>query len=209
MNKLQELAGKYGTDKTKDCHTFANKNYMHRYEYLFSPIREEVEYFLEIGVYGGCSLRVWEEYFPNAKILGLDINPTAKVFETDRIKIFIGSQDDPDTLDAVIEECGGKLNAVIDDGSHLVEHMISSFEYLFPSVTEKGHYIIEDTSTTYRDLTAESQGWPGMHLNNCSHTNDRIKFNEWLLNKLEEIDHKTGTIDSIGLYHQQVAFRKI
>ncbi len=205
---LEELAKKYGTDKTSEGHGFNGKNYMNRYEFLFSPIREKVKSILEIGVLGGASLRVWEEYFPNATIYGLDIEPACKKFETDRIKIFTGSQDDPDVLNSIIKDCGS-LDIIIDDGSHLVEHLMASFEWLFTNVGKGGYYIMEDTGNSYVDLTTIAPMWPGMYHNTCSFTNDRKKFNDWLSNKIQGMDHQTGIIEEISIYCRQVVFKKI
>ena len=37
---------------------------------------------------------MWEEYFTNAKIFGIDINPDCKKLEKENIDIQIGSQND-------------------------------------------------------------------------------------------------------------------
>jgi hypothetical protein len=49
-------------------------NYFKHYHSNFSCIRNNVKKILEIGVDRGESLNLWKEYFPNAEILGLDIN---------------------------------------------------------------------------------------------------------------------------------------
>jgi demethylmacrocin O-methyltransferase len=38
---------------------------------------------------------------------------------------------------------------MIDDGSHLNEHVITPFRTLFPLLAEDGIYVIEDTQTSY------------------------------------------------------------
>ena len=43
----------------------------------------------------------------------------------------------------------GGVDIVIDDGSHVNEHVIKSFRTLFPFLTEGGIYAIEDTQTSY------------------------------------------------------------
>ena len=49
---------------------------------------------MEIGVYHGNSLKVWKDYFPNAEIYGIDIDPSCKKFEDERTKIIICDQND-------------------------------------------------------------------------------------------------------------------
>ena len=65
-------------------------NYPVAYEEMFEPIRNKVQNVLEVGVAGGWSLKIWEEYFPNATIHGVDIDPDTfqdHIAESDRIKM--------------------------------------------------------------------------------------------------------------------------
>jgi hypothetical protein len=117
---------------------------------------------LEIGIggyddpkSGGESLRMWKNYFPNSMIYGIDI-VDKKALEEDRIKIFTGSQDDEFFLNKVVTEAG-ELDIIIDDGSHINEHVIKSFNILFPALKEGGIYVVEDTHTSY--LPSLGQKW--------------------------------------------------
>lgn len=136
---LDALAAKYGTDKRAGIH-----NYTAVYERHFAPIRERAAKVVEIGVLGGASVRMWEEYFPAAQIIGLDIKVVTKRWATSRISIHIADQGKPEDLRRVIAETGGDFDIVIDDGSHLHEHQRISFETLFPAVRSGGLYAIED-----------------------------------------------------------------
>lgn len=128
---------------TKQMH-----NYMPLYHRHFHNVREEVKLVVEIGVQTGRSLKVWKEYFPNATIYGIDIDPECKKHEEDRIKIIIGSQYDENVLDQLPDN----LDIVIDDGSHITEHQIMSFEYLFThKMANRGIYVCEDIG--FRDKT--------------------------------------------------------
>jgi hypothetical protein len=138
------LAIKHGTDKSS-LHHF----YTRYYEQYFSGRRTEVRRLLEIGVRGGCSMKMWKEYFPNAMIFGVDINRNTKQFEDDHTKIFIGSQDDPKFLDDVALASGEPFDIVIDDGSHECKHQIASFLALLKHVRDGGIYVIEDLNTSY------------------------------------------------------------
>ncbi len=48
-------------------------NFTAIYERFLFDKRDSVKKVLEIGVFRGSSVQMWERYFPNAKILGLDI----------------------------------------------------------------------------------------------------------------------------------------
>lgn len=140
---ISQLATKHKSDKGPSCH-----NYTALYESMFAGIREEQLTILEIGVLGGRSLLMWEEYFPNADIHGIDLNPEcAKVDEGNTTTVWIGDQHDPDFLDKITMRLGGGFDIVIDDGSHRVEDQIFTFKRLWPNT--RLIYVVEDTYTSY------------------------------------------------------------
>lgn len=145
---LKMLATIYRTDK------WNGHWYVQHYEQLFRSIRRKPVTLLEIGIggeensrKGGNSLRMWRAHFPKARIYGVDIYDKTP-HDRGRIKTFRGSQADPAFLDAVLREIG-KVDVIIDDGSHLNEHMIFTFQHLFPHLADGGIYVVEDTQTSY------------------------------------------------------------
>lgn len=145
MQKLDKIAKSFGTDKSSEIH-----NYCEKYEKWLPFNRLEPITVLEIGVLRGESLLTWREYFPNAKIVGIDINPDCKHIENPDKNIFIeiGSQDDPLFLQNVCNK-HGKFDLILDDGSHINEHVIKSFQFLIDFVKSEGIYIVEDSVTSY------------------------------------------------------------
>jgi len=137
-NPLEELGAKYLPTKR-------NHNYLPYYWMHFRDIRSEVRNVLEIGVQTDRSIRMWEAFFPNATIYGLDIDPACERLAGGRCKIFIGDQSDRAVLNRVVEGAGGFFDIVIDDGSHRVEHQLASFDQLFPALSDHGIYVVEDT----------------------------------------------------------------
>ncbi len=131
-----------GTDK---CSSLANGwDYLRKYQSLFGHLRDEQFNLIEIGVMAGTSLKMWRSFFPRATIVGLDINPSCKRFAQGRIRVEIGSQDDPEFLARVCAEYPPTI--VIDDGSHMAHHVIYTFERLYPSLLPGGFYVVEDMS---------------------------------------------------------------
>ena len=59
-----------------------------------------------------------------------------KRFEEDNVRICIGSQADKDFL-ADVSETWGPFDIVLDDGSHVMEHQIITFDDAVPPV-ERG-----------------------------------------------------------------------
>jgi hypothetical protein len=135
---LEELGDKY--QPTKRAH-----DYLRHYWTHLRDKRLDVKTVVEIGVESDCSVRMWEEFFPNAVIHGVDIAPECKAFERGRVKIHIGDQGNREFLASVIEKVGGPVDLIIDDGSHKVEHQISTLNWLFPHLSDHGTYVIEDT----------------------------------------------------------------
>lgn len=156
---LHDLGCKYGTDKVNNWHTFNGKSYLQIYEKYFLPKKEEKINILEIGVKGGHSLRTWKEYFPNANICGLDFNPECLAHEEERIEIFVGSQDDPEIIKKIVDKYK-YFDIIIDDGSHINDLIIKSFNLLSPFIKKTGIYIIEDLNCSYEDLSLAG-GWDG------------------------------------------------
>jgi hypothetical protein len=143
--ELSSLATRYGSDKASKCGV---------YERYFNPIRHKELNFLEIGIggyddpkAGGGSLRMWKHYFPKAQIFGIDYYDKS-VHEEARVKIFRGSQDDSGFLN-IVAKAIGRIDVILDDGSHISAHIIKSFETLFPLLGDGGLYIVEDIGTSY------------------------------------------------------------
>lgn len=143
MNYLEELAIKYKTDKKLED---GGHGYTQYYSLFFEPIRFNQLNILELGVREGWSLKMWNEYFPNSLIWGLDNNEEGLCpdkFEEERIRFLLGSQDDQEILLNLVDKSGG-FDIIIDDASHISPLTIKSFEILFPTLKSNGLYVIED-----------------------------------------------------------------
>lgn len=128
------------------------KHYFQIYEQYFNIFKDKPVKLLEIGIYNGASLKMWREYFhKDSTIVGIDIDDNCREFENEQENIYcrIGSQEDGNFLNKIIDEFG-KFDIIIDDGSHIVSHMIASFNYLFiDGLKENGIYIVEDVHTNF------------------------------------------------------------
>ena len=127
--KIDELFNYYGTDKAI---------YAAQYHALFKHIREWPRTLLEIGIgtmipdapenmvnYAGegyspgGSLRAWRDYFPNAQIHGIDIQPDTQFVDEARIHTHLCNSTSHDLVNRFIESQGGiSFDIIIDDGSH-------------------------------------------------------------------------------------------
>jgi|MesohylFT_1024984.scaffolds.fasta_scaffold09545_2 hypothetical protein len=141
-NRLYELGTKYNTDKV------FHHEYHDIYDFFLKQFYNAPGAMLEIGIQNGNSLNMWLELFPNAHIYGMDID---KEYSGERYSVFKGDQSNPHDLQAIrysIRNSQG-LFFINDDGSHIPEHQLLSFNALFPTLVEGGIYIIEDIETSY------------------------------------------------------------
>lgn len=143
--ELFDLCTQFGSDKLLFCPIYE--------DYLINSRNNEINFFeIGIGGYddpnaGGASLRMWEAYFPKANIYALDFYDK-QAHAAPRVKIFKGSQDDEALLTKIAGEIG-RIDVVLDDGSHHSSHVIKSFQVLFPLLASGGLYIVEDVGTSY------------------------------------------------------------
>lgn len=104
---------------------------------------------LEIGTGQGGSSRMWKNYLgAAASVVTVDIREECRAFEGDGVSVRIGSQADKHFLDNLIQEFG-KFDVIIDDGSHVMEHVNASFDHLFPRIADHAIYLVEDLHTAY------------------------------------------------------------
>jgi len=145
MTELTKLANKYKSDKgTKEgsCHAFSEI-----YDKYLFDIKHDILNVLEIGIWDGSSLNMWYDYFPNANIIGLDIEDKRQ-YENDRISCKIIDQSSTDSLEAFVTSCDTLFDFIIDDGSHHMRDQQITFSYFFKLLKPGGIYVIEDLHTS-------------------------------------------------------------
>lgn len=148
VDPLTRLAITHGTDK------FGYHDYTPNYFALFKHLRDRPVRLLEIGVggyqdadRGGESLETWRDFFPEGQITGIDIQKK-EMDLGERVRILQGSQVDADFLSDLVRN-HGPFDIIIDDGSHRNEHVVESFEILFPTLAPGGIYVVEDVQTAF------------------------------------------------------------
>lgn len=125
------------------------KHYFPAYELHFGRFVNRSVVFWEIGCGKGGSLQMWKRYFgPHAQIVGIDVRPECSEFEEDQIAVRIGNQSEVNFLDRLLEEFGTP-DAVLDDGSHEMQHVNATFRHLYPRIDRNGVYMVEDMHTAY------------------------------------------------------------
>lgn len=157
----------YGIAEEVGCCKLFHPDYMHAYWTLLGGLRGERFTLLELGVEAGRSLRLWELAFPLAVIEAADCDPECVTFESDRSRVSIGRQEDPEFLAFLVQRTG-PLTVVIDDASHVPEHQLASLLFLWEYVVPGGWYVCEDFAEPFahgwlRDWSGALPGLAEMH----------------------------------------------
>lgn len=179
-DELSKLASKYGTDKI-------GHHFTREYHRRFKDARTSVQRFLEVGVFKGASLRMWNDYFTQAEIIGLDYFKNqhavlkrnlakdlrqflregndfyAEVRRGDygpRMKVIDANQSDSAAMAAVVQGLseGPAFDIIIEDGSHMMRDQQLNLAQLLPLVKPGGIYVIEDLHTSFQSGYDEPRG---------------------------------------------------
>ena len=117
-------------------------SYIEHYDTLLTPYRNGSTV-LEIGMWKGDSLRMWDEYFNNSVVIGAEIyeERTGGLYLDPNYNVIVHDVTKLSFLE-IIKDIS--LDVVIDDGSHYLHEQIQTFHLLKNKMNEGGIYIIED-----------------------------------------------------------------
>lgn len=156
-----------GTDKV------THHSYWYTYSRYLNHVRDQPIRLLEIGLgcdmaYGpGHSLKLWRDLLPQASISVVEVNATCmehwkdKVVEIGRGQVYVGSQDSDELLTAITTDAAldGLYDVIVDDGSHVGQHVLKAHSKLWHALKPGGIYIVEDLQVS------NSKAWtPDMSL---------------------------------------------
>ena len=132
----------------------ADKSYFHKYTEQFYPLhldsmRFEAETIIEIGIFSGASLKMWSEYFVNARIIGVDFDLGRIQEPIPRTCYRFADQSNRDHLkNALFDISVDSVDLIIDDAMHSMICQQTSLAALFPYVRPGRIYIVEDLQTS-------------------------------------------------------------
>jgi len=205
-NELNRLALIYGTDK------WGQHWYTQHYERYLKPLRSRRLNVLEIGVggydvpfEGARSLRMWKAYFPKSRIVGIDIHDKSGLRER-RIDIRQCDQTDGRALKKLSEEYGG-FDIIIDDGSHINQHVITTFEVLFPLLRPNGIYAIEDTQTACWPTWGGGVHNPASSVAYFKRLVDGLNYSEYPISDYTPTYFDRNVVE-ISFFHNLIIIRK-
>ena len=140
---LRELIDNERTDKN------TSHSYLPIYQSLFEKRAESARRVMEIGIYKGASIKLWNDYFTRAIIHGIDIESDdytlAFLRDLPRVHLHVGrSAYQADFVRDTFEKTELKFDVIVEDGSHELEHMIFFVKHYLKLLSPRGICIIED-----------------------------------------------------------------
>ena len=135
--------------RTQGRGIFKWEHYFDVYHRHFERFRGTEVHILEIGIYAGGSLEMWQAYFgPHCHVYGVDIEEECLRYSSGSITVFVGDQEDRDFWRRFRGEVP-KLDIVVDDGGHRPHQQATSLEELLPHLQPGGVYLVEDLHRTW------------------------------------------------------------
>jgi len=171
-------------------------SYLELYETLLSPKKERAKNILEIGIgdfkeKNGGSIKLWKDYFPNAKIYALDILPKHRVLDEiindKRVVLFTSTNAyDEKIFNENFLNKNLKFDLLLDDGPHTLESMKTFIRLYSKVMTDDGILIIEDIQSI--------DWWPILYREVPQHLKKFVKHYDLRKNK-NRYDDMVFTID--------------
>lgn len=124
-------------------------SYVEIYEEILKPYRGKC-IFMEIGLFSGQSLRMWEQYFNEGKCYGIDCSDQPVGGMQDLRPMIAEGTHNIIIMDGTSENDIEKnfkdvmFDVIIDDGSHNLEHQLESYKHFKKHLSKGAIYIIED-----------------------------------------------------------------
>lgn len=124
-------------------------SYFQVYEEIFRKYVGQPITFIEVGVFNGGSLFMWREFFgPQARIIGIDMNPDAMKWTEHGFEIVIGDQASPEFWDQFYGMVG-PVDIVLDDGGHMNAQQIVTTDKALDHIKDGGCVVVEDVHASY------------------------------------------------------------
>jgi hypothetical protein len=146
MKTLVELVDNSRTDKN------TVHSYLPLYQKLLVSKKETAKNVLEIGICFGGSIKLWNDFFKNATVYGLDImninNVWGGIKNNDKIILHTSSDAyNNDFFKSNFLNKNIKCDFMLDDGPHSLESMKQFIKLYSQIMTNDGILIIEDVQS--------------------------------------------------------------
>ena len=135
-------------------HCIKHANYFDIYDSLLNKYVGTEFVFVEVGVLDGGSLFMWRHFFgKKARIIGIDLNPSALQWVQSGFEIHIGDQSDKNFWENFYNKVGN-VDVLLDDGGHMNDQQTVTVLASLPHINDGGILIVEDTCTSFMKFDA-------------------------------------------------------
>ena len=153
LNDIWETLSDMGCQSDKN----SIHSYIPVYETILAPYRHTAVNVLEIGLWHGHSLRMWEWYFTMANVYGIDCSnrphdgmaDLRPMIESGRHRIEIGDATKESDIDRIYGD--KKFDVVIDDSSHQIDSQLKIIDIFKSRMVEGGLIVVEDIQDLDKD----------------------------------------------------------
>lgn len=178
-------------------------SYFQAYWELLQRFRGLKVTLVEIGILDGGSLFMWREFLgPQARIIGIDLNPLCRELEKDGFEIFIGDQSSPHFWSEFYAKVGD-IDVLIDDGGHTNLHQLATLFASLEHVRDGGLVLVEDVHTSYMGRFGNPHRFS--FISRCKQAIDEINARSPAAG-IEQTS-LSKTVHSIAFYESIVAFQ--
>jgi len=124
-------------------------SYLKIYESLFERFKNNNINIIEVGTSNGGSIALWNNYFKNANIYGVDIIHNKLMIDEikNKANITLFNSTDAYDINFVTENFINKnikFDILIDDGPHTLQSMKDFIKLYLPLIKDNGIFVIED-----------------------------------------------------------------
>jgi hypothetical protein len=130
-------------------------SYLPIYDELLKDYKCSMRNVMEIGVYAGGSIKLWKDYFINAKVVGIDLNNIDKlksasvvfqdeILNNDRVDLYLSTNAYNMDIINHLSSNYSKFDMILDDGSHSLEDMKFFITHYSQLLNDNGILIVED-----------------------------------------------------------------
>ena len=208
FSSLDDIFNYFGTDKGTNVKNQYDKNsdlilghgFAKFYEKHLSSYKNQKFDLLEIGTWKGASSAAFTLYFPNAYVWGVDRNFKFS-YKSKRLKFIncdLTSENEFKNLEKKIYN--KKFKIIIDDGSHILTHIIKNLKFFFKKVESNSYYIIEDFKAPNDQKHLDDSNGKEIFIEELlTNIKNKSYFESQILNK-EDQDYLFKNIEEIFTY---------
>lgn len=124
------------------------------YSLLFTQMKNRPIDVAEIGIADGCGLKIFREFFTEARLFGFEFNRDSIERVTrlgmEKTQLSFVNVADEDCITRAFEESQTRFDLIIDDSTHQPSHQINVIRRCVPFLKPGGILIIEDIFDDFR-----------------------------------------------------------